>query len=145
MLQATKTATMTPRKYRASDAPSLTTLWQTSFPDYTGYNAPEVILAAKLAVDDHLYVIEDDGEIVASCLVGYDGHRGWLYAVAVASSHRGEGLGRRIVEHAIERLRALGCVKVNLQIRGGNDAVVDFYRHLGFETEERISMGRRLS
>ncbi|ATJ83644.1 GNAT family acetyltransferase [Halomonas beimenensis] len=136
---------MIPRKYREGDAPSLTALWRASFPDYTGYNAPEAILAAKLAVDDHLYVIEDDGEVVASCLVGYDGHRGWLYAVAVAPSHRGQGLGRRIVDHAIERLRGMGCVKVNLQIRGGNDAVADFYRRLGFDIEERISMGRRLT
>lgn len=136
---------MMPRKYRASDAPRLAALWRASFPDYTGYNAPEAILAAKLAVDDHLYVIEDAGALLASCLVGYDGHRGWLYAVAVASSRRGEGLGRRIVEHAIERLRAMGCVKVNLQIRGGNDEVADFYRRLGFDIEERISMGRRLT
>ncbi|ERS89172.1 MULTISPECIES: GNAT family N-acetyltransferase [unclassified Halomonas] len=136
---------MTPRKYREGDAPRLAALWRASFPDYTGYNAPEAILAAKLAVDDHLYVIEDAGELVASCLVGYDGHRGWLYAVAVATERQGQGLGKWIVEHAIEQLRAMGCVKVNLQIRGGNDAVADFYRRLGFDVEERISMGRRLS
>lgn len=136
---------MTPRKYQEGDAPRLAALWKASFPDYIGYNAPEAILAAKLAVDDHVYVIEDAGELVASCLVGYDGHRGWLYAVAVAAERQGQGLGKRIVEHAIEQLRAMGCVKVNLQIRGGNDEVADFYRRLGFATEERISMGLRLS
>ncbi|WP_069384110.1 GNAT family N-acetyltransferase [Halomonas caseinilytica] len=132
---------MTPRKYIEDDEPRVAALWRASFPDYTGYNTPEAVLRAKRLVDDHIYVIEDDGEIIATCMAGYDGHRGWLYSVAVAASRQGEGLGRRMVEFAIERLRELGCVKVNLQIRGGNEEVADFYRRLGFDTEDRISMG----
>ncbi|MBW5799952.1 GNAT family N-acetyltransferase [Halomonas elongata] len=132
---------MTPRKYTEDDEPRVAALWRANFPDYTGYNTPEAVLRAKRLVDDHIYVLEDDGEIIATCMAGYDGHRGWLYSVAVAASRQGEGLGRRMVEFAIERLRELGCVKVNLQIRGGNEEVADFYRRLGFNTEDRISMG----
>lgn len=136
---------MTPRQYTEDDEARVAALWRASFPDYNGYNAPEAVLRAKRLVDEHIYVIEDDGEIIATCMAGYDGHRGWLYSVAVAASRQGEGLGRRMVEFAIERLRDLGCVKVNLQIRGGNEAVVDFYRALGFDTEDRVSMGRPLT
>ncbi|MDN3525909.1 GNAT family N-acetyltransferase [Halomonas sabkhae] len=136
---------MTPRKYTADDEPRVAALWRSSFPDYQGYNAPEAVLRAKRLLDDHIYVIEDGDEIIATCMIGYDGHRGWLYSVAVADSRQGEGLGRRMVEFAVERLRELGCVKVNLQIRGGNEEVAEFYRSLGFATEDRISMGLQLS
>lgn len=137
-------AVLSPRKYRDGDFPRLSALWLDCFPDYTGYNAPDVIVAHKLAVDDLLYVVDDGQALIASCMIGYDGHRGWLYSVAVAPERQGEGLGRCMVDFAVERLRELGCVKVNLQIRGGNDAVADFYQTLGFELEERISMGMRL-
>lgn len=138
------TSTLCPRHYRDTDFPRLRTLWLTCFPDYTGYNAPEIIVTNKLAVDDQLYVIDTGEALIGSCMIGYDGHRGWLYSIAVAPERQGEGLGRQLVEFATARLRELGCVKVNLQIRAGNDSVADFYEELGFEREARISMGMRL-
>lgn len=133
-----------PRKYCDGDFASLNALWLACFPDYIGYNAPEIIVANKLTVDDLLYVIDDGQALIASCMIGYDGHRGWLYSVAVAPDRQGEGLGRCMVDFAVERLREMGCVKVNLQIRGGNEPIAEFYKGLGFELEERISMGMRL-
>lgn len=143
-MPASRPTALSPRQYRDADFPRLRALWLTCFPDYTGYNAPEMIIANKLAVDDLLYVIDDGEALIGSCMIGYDGHRGWLYSIAVAPERQGEGLGRQLVEFAVARLRELGCVKVNLQIRAGNDAVADFYQELGFELEERISMGMRL-
>ncbi|MGO2133147.1 MAG: GNAT family N-acetyltransferase [Halomonas sp.] len=144
MPSASSVPALTPRQYCDADFPRLRALWLTCFPDYTGYNSPEVIVANKLAIDDLLYVIDDGETLIASCMIGYDGHRGWLYSVAVAPDRQGEGLGRQMVEFAVTRLRELGCVKVNLQIRGGNEPIANFYKELGFELEERISMGMRL-
>lgn len=76
-------------------------------------------------------------------MAGYDGHRGWLYAVAVCQSHQGSGVGRALVNHAEAALKGRGCLKVNLQVREGNP-VAGFYAGLGYEVEPHISMGKVL-
>jgi len=80
-------------------------------------------------------------KIVGACIAGYDGHRGWLYAVAVSQSQRRKGTGTQLIKFAIEDLKRMGCNKVNLQIRANNTAVADFYKSLGFFIEDRLSMG----
>jgi ribosomal protein S18 acetylase RimI-like enzyme len=86
-----------------------------------------------------------DGEcVVGSVMGGYDGHRGWIYALAVKPSHRRRGIASALM-HAIERrLAAAGCGKLNLQVRASNSAVIAFYEALGFAVEARVSMGKRL-
>ena len=74
--------------------------------------------------------------------VGYDGHRGWIYSVAVSPSRRRQGIGSRLVVHAERALTSKGCVKINLQIMEGNESVIEFYSSLGFTVERRISMGK---
>ena len=69
--------------------------------------------------------------------------RGWLYHLAVAPEFRRRGFASQLVRAAEERLRRLGCSKVNLQVRETNREVVAFYRALGYAVEERVSMGRR--
>ncbi len=130
------------RKYRAADRAALIELWTTAFPDDPPHNAPAAVLDAKLAVDDLVFVATDGNDLIGACLAGYDGHRGWLYAVAVAPDRRRAGVGRRLVERAVGALRERGCIKVNLQIRSTNREVEAFYRSLGFAGEDRISMGR---
>ena len=78
-------------------------------------------------------------------MAGYDGHRGWIYSVAVAIEHRRQGVGSQLVKFAERALAKKGCVKVNLQIMEGNESVVAFYGKLGFSVEKRISMGKRLN
>ena len=102
------------------------------------------MIDAKLAVDDLILIAEESETVVGACMAGYDGHRGWLYALAVRPESRRNGLGVRIVLHAVEKLRELGCIKVNLQIRSDNAEVEAFYRTLGFAREDRISMGLRI-
>lgn len=80
--------------------------------------------------------------MIGSVMAGYDGHRGWLYRVAVAASHRHRGVGAVLIQEAEKRLWALGCVKINLQMRGTNQSVTAFYQSLGYMVEERISMGK---
>ena len=115
-------------------------------PSTAASNEPGSVIDAKLELaDDQLLVAVDGEAVVGSVMAGYDGHRGWLYAVAVDPQRRRRGLGRRLVEAALARLAERGCVKVNLQVRSGNDAVVGFYRELGFDMEPRISLGKLLT
>ena len=134
---------MNVRGYAETDRAALVELWARVFPDDPPHNEPNSVLDAKLAVDDLISVIEENGRILAACMAGYDGHRGWLYAVAVDPAGRRRGRGRAVVEHALQRLRGLGCIKVNLQIRRDNHAVAGFYRSLGFAVFGRWMVGER--
>ena len=129
------------RKYVNNDRNGLIQLWSDSFPDNPPHNEPSKVIEAKLEVDDQIFVADDQGKIVGACMVGYDGHRGWLYSVAVSPDHRRRGIGQKLIRGAMEALKSAGCTKVNLQIRATNHEVRAFYESLGFSVEERISMG----
>ena len=75
---------------------------------------------------------------------GYEGHRGWVYYLAVTPEQRRQGLGRQMMEAVEEKLLAKGCPKINLQVRSDNDDVVTFYENIGYKTEDRVSLGKRL-
>ncbi len=131
------------RPYNLEDRQSLVGLWNTVFPNPRPHNRAEKIIAEKIAVQpEMLFVAVDDGAVIGGIIAGYDGFRGWLNLVAVDPDRRREGIGKLLVEHAINALAETGCNKVNIQIRQGNEEVIAFYRHLGFEIEPRISMGR---
>lgn len=129
------------RKFQDSDKGALINLWQTVFADDPPHNEPSGVLEAKLAVDDLIFIAESEVELIGACMAGYDGHRGWLYAVAVDPSHRRNKIGEKLVQHAIQALKQRGCIKVNLQIRSTNTEVAAFYKSLGFSIEDRLSMG----
>ena len=129
------------RKFQNNDKYALIKLWKTVFSNDSSHNDPRSVIEAKLAVDDLIFVAVDEEEIVGACMAGYDGHRGWLYAVAVLNEYRRKGIGTRLVNCAMETLKKLGCIKVNLQIRSTNIEVTSFYKSLGFLVEERLSMG----
>ena len=118
-------------------------LWQVSFPDLEGWRAPEIAIPAKIAIQGELFVVAvSAGRVIGTTMAGYDGHRGWLYSVAVRHAHRREGIGSALIGEAEKRLLALGCPKINLQIVLANYSVAGFYRKLGYAIEERISMGK---
>lgn len=121
-------------------------LWRACFPDNPPRNQASQSIPAKLALNDDLLIVAEDesGEVIGSVMAGYDGHRGWLYSVAVMPELQRTGVGAMLVEEACRRLCAMGCVKVNLQIVEANAEVEAFYAKLGFRTEPRISMGREL-
>ncbi len=85
-----------------------------------------------------------DGKLVASAMVGHDGHRGAVYYVATDPGVRGMGLGRAIMEAAEEWLADRGVWKLNLVIRDTNLAVKAFYESIGYDEEPRASMAKRL-
>lgn len=129
------------RKFQERDRDSLISLWKRIFPDDPPHNEPAQVIAAKLKVDDLIFVAAEVDQIVGACMAGYDGHRGWLYAVAVSPEQRRNGLGTALIATTLEELKRLGCVKVNLQIRSTNSTVAAFYTSLGFAVEDRLSMG----
>jgi ribosomal protein S18 acetylase RimI-like enzyme len=133
-------------EYCSDHFEGLRALWEEAFPNDPPWNQAEVVVPAKIAIQpDLLLVAQDGGQVVGTVMAGYDGHRGWLYAVAVKSSHRRKGVGLMLVEEAERRLAALGCAKINLQVRATNATVTAFYRRLGYEVEERVSMGKRIA
>jgi len=133
------------RQYQSSDFEGLDALWQEAFPNDPPWNRAEAAVPAKLAFQpDLLFVALEGDAVIGSIMAGYDGHRGWLYAVAVRKSKRRRGIGAALVTHAEQALNALGCGKINLQVRSTNEAVVSFYREMGYDIEERISLGKRV-
>jgi len=133
------------RRYANNDFDALVGLLKTVFPNEPAHNAPEKMISQKLQVDDLIFLSFDHQTISGSCMAGYDGHRGWLYAVAVHPDYRRNGVGQALVQHAVSELQLLGCDKVNLQIRPDNTAVAAFYQSLGFNVEDRLSMGLKIS
>ena len=130
----------------ATDRAQVIALWNAVFSYTSPHNLPEVSIDLKLRADDGLFFVAvQGGQVVGTVLSGYDGHRGWLYSVAVAPEARNRGLGTRMVRHAEQAMVARGCLKINLQILESNAAVVAFYERLGYVVEPRIDMGRRLA
>jgi len=85
-----------------------------------------------------------DGQLIGSVMAGYEGHRGWLNYLAVLPEYQKRGYGRRLVKRAVEELRKLGCLKVNVQIRKSSPSAIGFYKHLGFKDDNVVSLGLRL-
>lgn len=107
---------------------------------------PKKDIARKLAVDPERFLVgEVEGTVVATCVVGYEGRRGWINSLAVLPEYQKHGYGRALVEEAERLLRAAGCPKVNLQVRTSNRKVIAFYEKLGFRREKLVNMGKRLA
>lgn len=132
------------RSFRPSDTDAVVALWHACGLTRP-WNDPHRDIERKLTVQPELFLVGDlDGEPIASLMACYDGHRGWLNYLAVSPDHRGTGHGRALVREAELRLEALGCPKVNLQVRAGNDDAIAFYSALGYAPDEAVSMGRRI-
>ena len=129
--------------YAETHRDNVIALWRDAFGYATAHNAPGLAIDKKLAVADGLFFVALRGGAVAgTAMAGYDGHRGWLYSVAVQASCRQAGVGSALVRHAEAELVRRGCLKINLQLADGNAAVARFYEALGYRVEPRTSMGK---
>lgn len=132
------------RLFTPADEPTVIALWQETLPGTAPHHDPATSIRTKLADGgDLFFVAEVDGEVVGTVMGGYDGHRGWLYSVAVRLSHRRRGVGTALIRHVEAAMAERGCPKVNLQVLPTNAEVVAFYEQLGYAVEERISMGKK--
>ena len=109
------------------------------------WNNPRLDIERKRKVNPELFLVGLlDGKVVATVIGGYDGHRGWIHYLAVNPSYQRKGLGRQMMAAVEEKITAMGCPKINLQVRADNMGVIQFYESIGYETEDRVSMGKRL-
>jgi ribosomal protein S18 acetylase RimI-like enzyme len=109
------------------------------------WNDPQGDIVRKRGVQRELFLVATlAGALVATTMAGYDGHRGWVYYVAVRPECRRQGHARALMREVERRLTALGCPKLNLQVRGDNREALAFYARLGYEVEDRVSLGKRL-
>lgn len=132
------------RSFRPEDEPSVVALWKRC--DLVRpWNDPHRDICRKLKVNPEWFLVGlVEGGIVATVMAGYEGHRDWLNYLAVAPEFQRRGLAREIVAKAEQLLRKAGCPKINLQIRASNQAVIEFYRRLGYSVDDVVSMGKRL-
>jgi ribosomal protein S18 acetylase RimI-like enzyme len=135
---------MTIREFRDDDRAAVIALWQDC--DLTRqWNPPERdIELCRRSGHGTLFVAEAAGRLAGTIMVGHDGHRGWVYYVAVDPACRRDGLGRALMKHAEEFLAAQGVPKIMLLIRETNSAVAAFYQRLGYQIEPRLLMTKSL-
>jgi len=120
-------------------------LWKTVFGYESAHNEPSLVIDKKVAARDGLFFVAIiENQVIGTIMAGYDGHRGWIYSVAVHPEHRKQGIGSQLVAHAERALTERGCMKINLQILAGNESVTAFYASLGYAVEPRVSMGKRI-
>lgn len=133
------------RPYRDSDETAVVRLWTLVLPGTAPHHDPATSIRKKLEFDRELFLVAElDGQVVGTAMGGYDGHRGWIYSVAVHPDQRRHGIGTALIRRLESLLIERGCPKVNLQVLTTNNDVVAFYEKLGFTVEARISMGKRL-
>ena len=138
------TPTLQIRPYEATDEAAVIALWHECGLTRP-WNDPRRDIARKLTVQPELFLIGTTGAgPVATVMVGFDGHRGWVNYLAVAPSHRHQSIARVLMQEAERLLITLGCPKLNLQVRSSNVEVIAFYRALGYALDDVVSMGRRL-
>jgi ribosomal protein S18 acetylase RimI-like enzyme len=135
---------MTIRPYLSEDENNVVELWRKC--DLSrSWNNPKRDIERKLKVNPELFLVGlIDGKVMATVMGGYEGHRGWVNYLAVNPTYQRRGWGRQIMEAVEKKILTIGCSKINLQIRAGNTEAVKFYENIGYKTEERISMGKRL-
>jgi ribosomal protein S18 acetylase RimI-like enzyme len=132
------------RKFEPADSASVIALWRECGLT-RAWNDPAKDIERKLTVQPELFLVGTvEARIVASVMAGYDGHRGWVNYLAVAPALRKSGLGRTLMERGEKELKAMGCPKLNLQVRTSNADVLAFYRRLGYAQDDVISLGKRL-
>jgi ribosomal protein S18 acetylase RimI-like enzyme len=132
------------RCFQPEDEPSVIVLWQ-QCDLIRPWNDPHRDICRKLKVNAEWFLVGlVDGQVAATVMAGYEGHRGWLNYLAVAPEFQRRGLASEIVAEAERLLRKAGCPKINLQIRSSNKAVIEFYRRLGYSVDDVVSMGKRL-
>ena len=132
------------REYQVSDEKAVIALWE-QCDLIVPWNNPVQDIERKLKVDPELFLVgEKGGDIVASVMGGYEGHRGWINYLAVHPEHRRKGLGKKIMLEVEKRIREKGCPKINLQVRASNNDIIAFYQAIGFKNDKVIGLGKRL-
>ena len=132
------------RPFRLADQTAVIALWQMC--ELTRpWNDAGLDIQRKLAVNPEWFLVgELQGEVVASAMFGYEGHRGWVNYLAVHPAHQSQGFARAMMAYGEQLLLSAGCPKLNLQVRSSNSQALAFYARLGYGIDEVVSLGKRL-
>ena len=133
------------RPFRETDQEDIIALWEKVFPDAQPHNNPARDIRTKREVQPELFLVAlVEDQVVGTAMAGFDGHRGWVYYLGVDPEYQRHGIGTSLMKRVESRLLAMGCPKLNLQIRANNLDVQAFYESLGYFAEDRLSMGKKL-
>ncbi|NVK73309.1 GNAT family acetyltransferase [Marinomonas sp. CT5] len=134
------------RLFTQNDREAVKSLWQRC--DLTKpWNDPDKDISRKLAYQPDLFFVGEDtesGEVIASAMAGYDGHRGSVFYLAISPDHQGKGYGKDVMQHIETVLTGLGCPKLNIVVRSSNAQVLAFYDKQGYTPDSVTSIGKRL-
>jgi ribosomal protein S18 acetylase RimI-like enzyme len=109
------------------------------------WNDPKKDIKRKLKVNPELFLLGFiDNKVIATVVGGYDGHRGWINYLAVDPAYKQSGFGKQIMEAVEEKIGALGCPKINIQVRADNKDTLKFYKDIGYKIDKVVSIGKRL-
>ncbi len=132
------------RQYSPRDEKAVINLWQVCNL-IKPWNNPQKDIARKLIDSPELFLVGIMNEkLIASVMAGYDGHRGWIYYLAVDPDFQNQGIGRQIMVAAEERLLKIGCPKIDLMVRKNSLEVIRFYEKIGYGHDDVVTMSRRL-
>jgi len=132
------------RPYQSTDESAVIDLWMRCGL-VAPQNNPRTDIQRMVAVAPDWFLVGTlDADVIASVMVAYDGHRGWVHYLAVDPRCQKAGYGRQIMDQAEGLLRGVGCPKINLQVRTTNQQVIEFYQRIGFSLDDVLSMGKRL-
>jgi len=133
------------RTFQPDDEPDVINLWR-QCGLIVPWNNPRTDIQRKLSTSpDLFYVGLLDDELIASCMAGYDGHRGWIYFLAVKSDYQRKGFASMVIDHAESELIKLGCPKVELMVRKTNENVISFYQSAGYDIDPVMVLSKRLT
>ena len=132
------------RPFQPGDEESVVQLW-IDCGLIVPWNNPHRDIQRKCKVQPEMFLVAcSDGQIIGAVMAGYDGHRGWINYLAVHPQHQQSGVARHMLEEAEARLRAVGCPKINIQVRSANAGAIEFWRKSGFQVDDVVSLGKRL-
>lgn len=132
------------RPFRDEDEQAVVALWRACGLTRP-WNDPHKDIARKRVAQREMFLVgELDGQVVATAMAGYDGHRAWMYYLAVDPAHQRKGLATLLVRRIEEEMLVRGCPKVSLLVRSTNEQVLSFYRKLGYLQDDSVPLGKRL-
>lgn len=132
------------RPYQASEEQAVIAIWN-QCGLIRPWNDPRRDIARKLTEQPELFLVAaDELKPVGTAMVGFDGHRGWVYYLAVAPGLQRQSIGRALMAEAERLLLERGCPKICLMVRSSNTEVIEFYRRLGYRQDDVVTLGRRL-
>ncbi len=108
-------------------------------------NDPHKDIMTKFSYQPELFLVGLlNNRIIATVMTGYEGHRGWINYLGVLPEYQRRGFARKMMEAAEEKLKKIGCPKINLQVRHTNKGVIEFYTGIGYKDDQVLSLGKKL-